>query len=332
MHRLTFNADGHVTLPNRAARYTVAVHRDLAAGWEDVTGLVMPDGTISGAGAEQITTLTLVATDGLGIVDETGTVVVYAAHGPAFRLTPVEGWTRLTHGHKLANRYTAEHAKTGDKKWTPARTRGEEELTAGAAQRLAWRPGCDAAADDNGVIVIEQNGTAVRLTPVVRPRYRVERWDSRAVAKYLRAQLKKTFPGQKISVRCGRGSDHAYLDIRWTGGPSVDQVREVCDPWQGSDFDGMTDSMNQREPLLIAADGGELVEIRPLTDLFTYERDRPEGVEAKALALVKQETGNEYHWQVTPFTYQHRHFRGVTRWDQLRQVMDAIEAGQITVE
>jgi hypothetical protein len=59
-------------------------------------------------------------------------------------------------------------------------------------------------------------------------------------AANMRIELKRTFPGVKFSVKSEhRGS--SSIDIGWTDGPSVEQVKEITDKYQQGNFNGMED-------------------------------------------------------------------------------------------
>ncbi|MFB6881385.1 LPD29 domain-containing protein [Streptomyces noursei] len=336
MEFITPDVDGNVKIPNRAARYTVDVKGIDSEVFEKMSGVVQPDGSISGVNAETAATefraLEIEERRWTPTVTVENGVVFIDATGISFRLSPVDTWRNLTPAHQLASRYTMDIAQCGHSEWTPGRGR-DRERTAGEVSALVRKTvsgGGDAAVSDTGVIIIEQESTAVRYTPVITPAYRREYWSATEVGKHLRSQLRKAFPGQKISVRNGRGTGYGYLDVRWTGGPSKAEVKQICDPWQGGDFDGMTDMMVSRSPLLVMKKDGELVEVKPVTELISYERSRPAGVEEQAKTLVHEQTGHSWR-DATPFQYQGVRFYGSTPWDQLRKVMDAIEAGDITV-
>jgi hypothetical protein len=65
--------------------------------------------------------------------------------------------------------------------------------------------------------------------------------DTAEVARMLRPQLKRVFPGVKFSVRISRYSGGSSIDVRWTDGPTVEQVEGVTHGFQGGRFDGMID-------------------------------------------------------------------------------------------
>lgn len=78
-----------------------------------------------------------------------------------------------------------------------------------------------------------------QMPPVKTPQ---ARWiDTAEAAKMLRPQLKKAFPSVKFSVRISRYAGGSAIDVRWTDGPTDDQVSAVCAGFRGNRFDGMDD-------------------------------------------------------------------------------------------
>lgn len=61
---------------------------------------------------------------------------------------------------------------------------------------------------------------------------------SRQAIKNIRRDLKKHFPKTKFSVR----SDYSSARIRWTDGPTDDQVSAIVDRYKAGRFNGMSDS------------------------------------------------------------------------------------------
>lgn len=80
---------------------------------------------------------------------------------------------------------------------------------------------------------------------------------ARNQAKMIRAALKTAFPGVKFSVRCSRGS---AINVRWTDGPTVDDVRAITQLYRGGGFDGMQDLRYSVQTVLSTDDGAELVQ------------------------------------------------------------------------
>src|SRR6185369_17173636 len=66
------------------------------------------------------------------------------------------------------------------------------------------------------------------------------------VAKLIRADLKKAFPGVKFSVRSECFSMGDAVRVSWVDGPAVAAVEAVADKYQAGDFDGSTDSYSYR--------------------------------------------------------------------------------------
>src|SRR6266511_3324693 len=77
-------------------------------------------------------------------------------------------------------------------------------------------------------------------------------------AKLVRQALKARFPQHRFSVRASRSG--GGVDIRWTDGPTVDQVRQVTGLYEGDWFDGMTDCLHSFSSLL-ADENGDVREV-----------------------------------------------------------------------
>lgn len=63
------------------------------------------------------------------------------------------------------------------------------------------------------------------------------------VARNVRADLKKHFPGIKFSVK----SDRSTINVRWTDGPTSEAVCDVIKRYKSGHFDGMTDCYQYEE-------------------------------------------------------------------------------------
>ena len=148
------------------------------------------------------------------------------------------------------------------------------------------------------------------------------------VAKVLRSHLKAAFPGARISVRCGTGTAYSWLRVAWTDGPTERAVKEVCEPWHGSRFNGMTDGYDQCEPLMVALEPGALpVSVSPAVDGINYDRKFSPDTERRALELLSEHYGrpitvHEHSLPVTEIDGQH--IGGGTGWTQLNHVVDRI--------
>jgi hypothetical protein len=60
-------------------------------------------------------------------------------------------------------------------------------------------------------------------------------------AKLVRSALSESFPGVKFSVRSSVYSGGASINVKWTDGPTSDQVKMIVKQFEGSYFDGMID-------------------------------------------------------------------------------------------
>jgi Large polyvalent protein associated domain 29 len=85
------------------------------------------------------------------------------------------------------------------------------------------------------------------------------------VAKAVRVELKKSFPGVKFSVRSA-----SSVYVQWTDGPAAQDVRDAVAKFELGNFDGMTDSYDYNN---IRSDV-------PQTRFVLCMRDRSETVEA----------------------------------------------------
>lgn len=64
-------------------------------------------------------------------------------------------------------------------------------------------------------------------------------------AHALRVALRTAFPRVKFSVRMSTGTGHGWLKVKWTDGPSRDDVMMVCDAFESSRFNSMTDGYDR---------------------------------------------------------------------------------------
>jgi hypothetical protein len=64
-------------------------------------------------------------------------------------------------------------------------------------------------------------------------------------AKLVRAALKESFAGVKFSVKSSSYAGGASITIKYTDGPTSDQVEKVISNFEGSYFDGMQDYKGQ---------------------------------------------------------------------------------------
>jgi hypothetical protein len=96
---------------------------------------------------------------------------------------------------------------------------------------------------------------------------------TKEAAQLLRTALKATFPGTTFSVRCDRGSASAWIRVSWTDGPLETAVTPVGYPFQGAQFNPMTDSYDELPTQLLCTAPGELPEeVHYVVDGILYSR------------------------------------------------------------
>lgn len=61
------------------------------------------------------------------------------------------------------------------------------------------------------------------------------------VAKVIREDLKRAFPGQKFSVTSSHFSGGSAIDVQWTDGPAYDEVHDLVSHYANRGFDSMID-------------------------------------------------------------------------------------------
>ena len=62
-----------------------------------------------------------------------------------------------------------------------------------------------------------------------------------AAARDIRKELKQAFPGTKFRVTSSSFSMGDTVDVRWSNGPTTEQVDAISDKYQYGSFDGMQD-------------------------------------------------------------------------------------------
>src|SRR5438046_2370413 len=107
-------------------------------------------------------------------------------------------------------------------------------------------------------------------------------------AKLVRQALKEAFPKVRFSVRSSMYSMGASIDVQWIDGPTEAEVEAVAKVFQGSAFDGMTDSSTAR---LHQMDGKP---VRFCADHITCSRSYSDEAVAAAIADVMREHGADF--------------------------------------
>jgi hypothetical protein len=78
-----------------------------------------------------------------------------------------------------------------------------------------------------------------------------------SAAKAIRKELKDAFPGVKFSVRTQTYSMGNSINVGWSFGPTVDEVREVIGKYEYGRFDSMTDYAYSEHTMVIDENGEE---------------------------------------------------------------------------
>jgi hypothetical protein len=74
-------------------------------------------------------------------------------------------------------------------------------------------------------------------------------YTTKETAEFIRQALKAAFPGVKFSVRTSYASMTSSTGVRWTDGPTTQEVDRVTDRFTSRGFDGMTDSSTYHDQI-----------------------------------------------------------------------------------
>ena len=127
-------------------------------------------------------------------------------------------------------------------------------------------------------------------------------------AKLVRKALQNNFPETKFSVISRRYAGGASIDVRWTDGPTTEDVDPVIHQYQGAEFDGMIDLKFHRTHWL-RDDGSVLVHHDPGTE---SNRGSFPGTDNRRLAPAMPPDARTVQFAADFITSQ----RYVTRFDQ----------------
>jgi len=116
------------------------------------------------------------------------------------------------------------------------------------------------------------------------------------VATHVRAALKEAFPGVRFSVRSRTYSGGSSIDVRWTDGPTTNNVDAAVGKFAGSGFDGMTD---MKYSLNTTIEGR-----RVLCDFVQCHRDVSDEWRAELIAELERVSGHTI--ATDPFDYGQR--------------------------
>lgn len=92
--------------------------------------------------------------------------------------------------------------------------------------------------------------------------------DAADLARIIRGDLKRAFPGAVFQVRTSKYSMGSSVRVNWTDGPTRDDVDAIVGRYKAHGFDGMTDSQTNSGPVTL--DDGRVVSI--YSYVFTERR------------------------------------------------------------
>ena len=105
-------------------------------------------------------------------------------------------------------------------------------------------------------------------------------------ARLLRQALRAEFPGVTFSVRSDTYAGGASIRVRWTDGPTEDEVRGTTYLYAGATFDGMTDSKDYRSTVLVDS-AGNFESVHFGADFVFTRRDLTDAYIARFLSQVR---------------------------------------------
>ncbi|MGW6416308.1 LPD29 domain-containing protein [Streptomyces sp. NPDC055055] len=122
--------------------------------------------------------------------------------------------------------------------------------------------------------------------------------DTKHVAAELKRQLNAAFPGVKFSVRTGKGTGSAGIDVSWTDGPTDGDVAAIARPMQGSTWNGYDERYENTGNEVTVTVGGERVTGKPLVNHIGLHHEVSDEVRAEALTLWTDANGEDTDIQV----------------------------------
>ncbi|MEW2631637.1 LPD29 domain-containing protein [Streptomyces sp. NPDC048389] len=123
--------------------------------------------------------------------------------------------------------------------------------------------------------------------------------DARYVSAELKRRLTAAFPGAKFSVRRGKGTGSASIDVTWTDGPADTDVAAIARPMQGSSWNGYDERYESTGNEVTVTIDGKRVTGKPVVDHMSLHHEVSDEVRAEALALWKAANGEDADTQAT---------------------------------
>lgn len=110
------------------------------------------------------------------------------------------------------------------------------------------------------------------------------RIENTEVAKLIRKDLKRAFPGAKFSVRTQKYSGGSSIHVNWTDGPTKGKVESLVGHYKGANFDGMQDMKIYHDEVVFSENGPELVSYG--NDFLFFNRNLSDEGEAKVIEEI----------------------------------------------
>lgn len=141
--------------------------------------------------------------------------------------------------------------------------------------------------------------------------------DTTDIAKMIRVELRRQFPGQRFNVRTDIYSGGASIRVTWKDGPTPAEVDPIVKPYAGASFDGQTDTTDHLTST-VRDTFGNTVTIRSGADhVFTRRDLTPEfrmKLRSLAIGIIEKSDHPEGHHFpygehiTTPFGDWHTHW------------------------
>ena len=113
-------------------------------------------------------------------------------------------------------------------------------------------------------------------------------------AKRLRRDLREQWPGVKFSVRSERFSGGNAINVSWTDGPADREVWKFTRPYAYGVASDCGDFTDYKEPELVVAEDGEIVQLRRGAKFVQTHRHVSEAHRARCIAEIEALTGEPY--------------------------------------
>ena len=144
---------------------------------------------------------------------------------------------------------------------------------------------------------------------------------TKEVAGFVRKVLKEAFPGIKFSVRSDLYAGGSSINVSWTDGPLMSEVDRHVRLFEGTKFDGMTDSRDSHNTVY----EGELVHFG--VDYVSTSRKITDELRQKGVAHFTEMLKNDANQYFQTFTG----IPNPSEHDYARKYSEYVSKGSITV-